>query len=349
MDQDTKQLRDHLKNKRRRERYLAEKSELLSQLAHARKAIDTFSRRRNVRPVALPWKDVAGSLAKACVESRLSLELLRQKYEQVYHISQCMSAWVGSMSRSQNVPVSNDMFKATVLMGDPIARRLGLDWFTQHMYHNTNRMEALSNFPSEGVVQDTTVISHENGMWEIHGRIQVECNYSLEATYAYLHDKIWEELRGETHISMSEILDEDTVKTIDAKMIYRRTAVSADESNYYVGREFVTKNRVVFLFGNFSQDALHPENIQWRPRMFWYIMDRLAPERTRIRLVLYNGPKVIEGKILTWKDDLKYTGEDISTIPEEEQFQKYQQLIVKEWQPMLDSDFELLNLRFLNE
>ncbi|OQS05540.1 hypothetical protein THRCLA_02355 [Thraustotheca clavata] len=338
-----RRLQDYYKNKRRRERYLTEKSELLAQLARARKTIDTFARRRNFSTSELPWKDIAGSLAQSCVESRLSLELLRQKYEQVYNISRCMYAWVGSMRSFQNVQISNDMCKATVLMGDPIARRLGLDWFTQHIYYNTNRMEQLCDFPSRGSVCDMTVVEQENGLCEIRGRIQLECSMSMEDVYSHLQDKIWVELRGDTQAVMSEILDEEIVKTIAPKMIYRRTALTADESKYYAAREFVTENRIVFAIGNFSQDALQPQNIQWRPRM--YIIDRLSQNRSRIRSIIYNGPKVIEDKIMTWKDDMEESGVDLSTIPAEEQFRRYRQHVLAEWQPIMECDIDTLNVK----
>ncbi|KDO25363.1 hypothetical protein SPRG_09188 [Saprolegnia parasitica CBS 223.65] len=153
-------------------------------------------------------------------------------------------------------------------------------------------------------------------------------------------------MRGDTHPCGTEFLDEELVREIDPRMIYRRTALTADESNYYVCREFVTENRIVFLFGNFNQDALQPENIQWRPRMFWYVLERIGPTETRIKALFYNGPKVVQGRVMTWKEDMcNDQGDDVPDMPDDLLFSEYQQSIDRDWRPMMTSDVEILTLR----
>ncbi|OQR89200.1 hypothetical protein ACHHYP_06424 [Achlya hypogyna] len=337
-------LRNRAKQKRKRARFLGERERLLAQVAEMQLVL---SQPRSGSSSLLPWKDVAGGLAQASVESRLSLEALRDRCERLYMLGQSMGRWVESLTRRSNIPeVVRPFTTMTVqLLADPDARRLGLDWYTQHLYHNTDRMLALCAFPSEGVVRDISVMDHEHGVSDILGRIQIDCALSLDDTYAALHTKIWDELRGDTQASWSEFLDTELVQSIDPKMVYRRTAIAADESNYYVGREFKSENRIVFLFGNFSQDELQPENQRWRPRMFWYVLERMGPTQTRIKLVLYNGPKVHCGVIVPWKADVDWAGGDASSIPEHEQFVRYQRWVNQDWKAMLESDFAVLTLQ----
>ncbi|KDO21958.1 hypothetical protein SPRG_12822 [Saprolegnia parasitica CBS 223.65] len=335
-------LRNRVKQKKRRDRYLNERERLLAQVTEMRSVLTELGHKQVVPTSLLPWKDVAGSLAQASVEARLSLQVLRDRCEAMYRLGRVMSAWVGSMSRRNNVPDVGRPFTSTpiVLLADAASRKLGLDWFTQHMYYNTDRMQQLCAFPSSGTVRDISVVDHENGVSDILGRIQIDCDLPLEATYAALHDKIWDELRGDTQAAMSEFLDADIIKSIDAKMVYRRTALTADESNYYVCREFATQDRIVFLFGNFSQDALQPENVRWRPRMFWYCLERLGAGHTRIKQILYNGPKVVHNQIVPWTSDADWISESFSDDP---QFQQYERWVNKDWQPMLESDFAVLS------
>ncbi|OQS03977.1 hypothetical protein THRCLA_03744 [Thraustotheca clavata] len=340
-------LRNRLKQKRHRDRYLNEKSQLLGEISKMTHALNQLKHRHVFPTTLLPWKDVAACLAQASVESRISLEFLKERCESMHEIGRVMSLWVGAMTRFNNIPMVPDSLAPvpTILLADPVARKLGLEWFSLHMYHNTDRMVEQCAFPTTGNVSDMLVLDRGEGLADILGRIQVDNDMSLEESIGALHDKIWAEMRGDTHPCPTHILDTELVQAIDPKMLYRRTALDEEESNYYVCREFKSENRVVYLFGNFNQDALQPLNLLWRPRMFWYIFERRGKKSTRINAIFYNGPKVDRGQVRTWKKVLHNVGIDVQKIPEEKQFSEYKQLIHCTWTPLIKSDLELLTLQ----
>ncbi|OQR85095.1 hypothetical protein ACHHYP_12286 [Achlya hypogyna] len=337
--------RNRMKQKRHRERFNSERARLRAQIAELGAVVATLQ--KTGEPL-LPWKEVAAGLAQASVESRLSLEAVRYKCEAMARHIRCMSAWVAAMTRPPMYSSCQHLLgpAPTMLLADRDARRQGLDWFTQHLYHNTDRMLHESGLHNaSGSLQDMLVVNRGNGLADILGRIQVDNPLSLEDTVAALQDKLWAELRGDTHPCGAEILDEELVRSIDPKMVYRRTALNPEESNYYVCRQFSTENRVVFLFGNFNQDALQPVNLVWRPRYFWYVLERRGARQTRIKAMFYNGPKVVHGRVLTWKDEIKQDGVDLGAGPDDAQFWQYQQHIDEDWRPLMDCDYKLLTLQ----
>ncbi|KDO18678.1 hypothetical protein SPRG_15203 [Saprolegnia parasitica CBS 223.65] len=341
--------RNRLKQKRHRDRFTTERSQLLSQLAELRDVVATLATRLPVpAPTStscLPWKDVAAGLAQANAESRLTLQVLRDANASMQDLACTLATWVGQSVPSPSQLDDNPLrgLTALTLPADPEARKRGLDWYSQHLLFNTDRMLQLCGFPSKGTLHDVLVTDDaESGLSDILGRIQIEYNLPLHKTYSALADKIWGELRGDTHVSMSEFLDTETTAAIDPKMLYRRTPLGPRESNYYVCREFASDDRIVFLFGNFSQDVLHPINHMWRPRLFWYVLERVAPNQTRVRTMLYNGPKVVHGKVMTWRDDLlrieQFAKCSAASSTTSHAFARYQHLVVQHgWQAFLDS------------
>ncbi|KDO18677.1 hypothetical protein SPRG_15202 [Saprolegnia parasitica CBS 223.65] len=129
-------------------------------------------------------------------------------------------------------------------------------------------------------------------------------------------------------------------QSIDPKMVYRRSPMDADESNYYVSREFASEDRIVFLTGNFNQDALQPVNEMWRPRMF--LLERVGPSKTRLRWVSCTGPRIDRGVPMTWREDMASLDLDVSDLSDDAQFTQYQHVLERSWMPLLVSDFAFL-------
>ncbi|OQR89829.1 hypothetical protein ACHHYP_20242 [Achlya hypogyna] len=127
-------------------------------------------------------------------------------------------------------------------------------------------------------------------------------------------------------------------------MTYRREVLCTRESNYFVSREFATENRVVFLYGNYYQDERCAHNPEWRPRMFWYILERTGPATSRLRVVYYNAPYVIDNKLVLWRDELAQDGVDFTGLSEEGQFRRFKTIIMQACNPKISEAFNALRI-----
>ncbi|OQS03975.1 hypothetical protein THRCLA_21010 [Thraustotheca clavata] len=86
-----------------------------------------------------------------------------------------------------------------------------MDWFTQHLYHNTDRMVQFAKFPINDKLSNLKVVdvNDGDGEYNVIGRIQNMYDMSLKQTYEALREQIWSTLRGDTKLDVSEILDHD--------------------------------------------------------------------------------------------------------------------------------------------
>ncbi|OQR96486.1 hypothetical protein THRCLA_07270 [Thraustotheca clavata] len=319
-------LRNRLKQRRHKARFVSERKILKEQVANL--SIMLTSCQQNPRLSSLPWQDVALALKEATSEALTTQAELQKKHRHLQQLAWSAMALATSLTRQNNIPTNLQSFswERTSMPVDTTGRKLCLDWYTQHMYYNTDRMLSNGCFPSSGSVADVLVQDCGNNCVDVIGRVQVEYNIPLKAAYDALAKRIWGILGGDSMAFTSEYLDGNITSSIDEKMIYRRMAVSASDSRYYAAREFKTEDRVIFLLGNLAQDELHPKNHTWRPRKFWFVLERNGSERCRLRFMWYNGPYVVQDQIMEWKHHLALTEEEYSEKIGElsiNQFQKY--------------------------
>ncbi|OQR87073.1 hypothetical protein ACHHYP_09570 [Achlya hypogyna] len=318
-------LRNRLKQQRHKARYINERDLLQDQVAQLTALLATW--RPHPRLATLPWRDVAAGLADAVDEAQTTRAALQRRYAVLQDLMRGALLVGASISRHNNVPTSAMDFawECMTLATDPTARRLGLDWYTKHMYHNTDMMLERSRFPSDGAVSDVIVDECGNDCVDVFGRVQVNHNVSFEEAYAILAPRINTLLRGDSMAHTSAFLDQQITSEIDPTLVYRRMAVSGDDSRYYVSREFATEGRVVFLLGNLAHDELQPANQTWRPRRFWYVLERHGTG-CRVRFMWYNGPYVVDGQLVPWASHVALTeneyGERINA-KSPAQFQSY--------------------------
>ncbi|OQS00995.1 hypothetical protein ACHHYP_02024 [Achlya hypogyna] len=343
--EDVERVRNRLKQRRHRARLMRKRKELLAEIDELQKVLYRLVRRGNVPPTLLPWPEVAASLGAAATKAQYTCTQLRFHSRRMLHLVRAMTSWVTSIVRSRNLPQSGSLVALVTLSAEPVARRVGLDWFTQHMYHNTQRMLQLSAFPVGGPVLDILPFDCGNDISDTVRRLQIMYDAPLCTVYTVLRGKIWSKLRGDMYPWASEVLDNDMVQSIDANMLYRRSPLDAEESNYYVCREFANDDHAVLLVGNLHQDATQPRNERWRPRMFWYVLESVGPETARLRMMSYSGPQLVNGVVLTWQDELASAGEDVSGLSAGEQFTRYQALVGPEWQSLLESDRAFFTLK----
>ncbi|OQR85090.1 hypothetical protein ACHHYP_12292 [Achlya hypogyna] len=182
-------LRNRKKQQRHRERLTAERDALQAEVMRLTHVLTTAARRREAETFAVV---------------KAALIALRAKYTATRHTSQTMITWVTAMIPQPGTPMG---WSKLTLMADPTTRKLGLDWFTQHMYHNTDRILAYSGLPSAGSVSDAVLVDAVGGHVDIVGRIQTDYALPLEVAYDALRGRIWSMLRGDMSEDLSEFMD----------------------------------------------------------------------------------------------------------------------------------------------
>ncbi|KDO17408.1 hypothetical protein SPRG_17157 [Saprolegnia parasitica CBS 223.65] len=211
-----------------------------------------------------------------------------------------------------------------------MARRTSLDWFTQRLYHNTDRMLARTSFPSTPMrVMDHVEIDHGNGLLDRIARLQVDVALSLEDTYAAMRTAIWSTLRGDNAPVSTTYLDHEMVESIDVNMYYQRMRTPTNNCQYNVGREFKSHDRIVFLVGN-VRPAADPNatHVGWRSRLAWYILERLGPLTTRVRVLLYNAPCInANGEYMTWHEEHCKIDCSFCHVPEADRWTTHQRFM----------------------
>ncbi|OQR98546.1 hypothetical protein THRCLA_21881, partial [Thraustotheca clavata] len=220
---------NRMKQKRLRHRYLLEKQQLQDQAQNLTERLSMIK-----------VKDIIMFTTR---------KNLLNEYQSTRNLAQMLTEWVAS-----TVPRTLSQLLAwvnTALFADREARKLGMDWYSQHLYHNTNRMVEFAGFPSDNKLADFNVVEVSNGKHNLIGRIQYTYDMPLEQTYEALKGRIWSALRGDTAPHVSEFLDQDLTHAIDKEMLYRRAVLSVDEANYYICRVFYSEDRIIFSIGYF--------------------------------------------------------------------------------------------------
>ncbi|KDO18680.1 hypothetical protein SPRG_15205 [Saprolegnia parasitica CBS 223.65] len=164
---------NRLKQKRFRERSITERDALQAEVYQLRNVLRALQKRRTKVPRA-----PTTALQPLCAQ---------------------LASWVAS---------SVEGYRGVTLVADAVGRKVGLDWFSQHLYHNTERLLQTCAFPHDG-----SAVAEPIRVWETSASLELlvchqhDFEKSLEATYESLHDTIWAHLRGDTAANVSEFLN----------------------------------------------------------------------------------------------------------------------------------------------
>ncbi|RHY28149.1 hypothetical protein DYB32_006942 [Aphanomyces invadans] len=158
-------------------------------------------RRRRKHDFMLSWQQVALALRTSARDAMVTHRDLDNKVEAHREALQRLQAWV-ALATTNAVPmhppwgVANMSLARMPLVKHPIARRHGLDWLTQLMFHNTDAILATYQFPPilsthaapcfrlvvEDRASDGSVAVVSQYMKVFHGAIEavVRCVYDRE-------------------------------------------------------------------------------------------------------------------------------------------------------------------------
>ncbi|OQR82130.1 hypothetical protein THRCLA_11112 [Thraustotheca clavata] len=291
--------RNREKQERRKERYCKERDELEDQIEHLNRVVATYALK-----LSLSWKDVALGMLDGSRHVQQSNAYLKRKYAERKRVAFALWKWTLSLSRRGNSAELPLPWNRLRLMADPSARKHGLDWYSKHIYHNTDALLAFEATNTRGFVVDTIVRYGGNDLSDIICRGQLDYDLPLEQVYKTGKHKIQALSKARLVPFFCDEISPEITSTIDSSMSYRRIVVSPTESLMYVTREFASRDRIVVVMGTFADDDILPQSPRWQPRMAWHILECTGPKSTRLTVMTYNGPYFEHDKMHTWKECL---------------------------------------------
>ncbi|EQC25504.1 hypothetical protein SDRG_16628 [Saprolegnia diclina VS20] len=305
--------RNRRKQQRHRDRNSTERKALEGQIYMLQQYI------RHYKPhagTALPWNEVASVFAAASADAHSINDNLRQQCKQLRQLGNTLTTWAKAMERSQYPPEPNEPFlwRHVMLASDPTARKLSLDWYSQHLYHSTERILQYAQFPTNSIVADNLEVSSGDDLADLLLRMQYDIALPFEDAHARLHTSLVHFNRAINVGVDVTYLDEKLTCQVDPALSFYRVAMGP-RVDYCVSRYYTSTDRNVYTFGNLRHDeksSAGPSHV-WRPRMFWCTLDRIGPQTTRIRLLFYNGPIELNGRRLTWREELTTFVRDASS------------------------------------
>ncbi|KAH9115616.1 hypothetical protein AeMF1_010365 [Aphanomyces euteiches] len=239
------------------------------------------------RSTMLSWKDAAASLREESSISVSQNRQLKRKLREYHTLSVLMHGFVVQATPSGIWSTCN--LNHVRLHANPDARRHGLDWLTQVMYHNTDRLLEKYKFPARSPYSRLAdiAVEGEEGPLRFVQRYQVELGMSLEAVLplAISYFQTGASIENlEVHYKTKRFLDVELTR--DLNMTYD---VVIDQKTYSnegttrLCRAFYDSDRVILVTQNVPDDETLPRRAKDSKDMTWVVLECLAPKLTVMR------------------------------------------------------------------
>ncbi|ETV90776.1 hypothetical protein H310_14512 [Aphanomyces invadans] len=235
---------------------------------------------------ALPWKDIAQELNEGVKVASSGLKMLKTQVETIATQVWAMKKWVvaNSVLKSgldSRVPTWRDV----TLLAHPTSRRLGKEWITLQMYHNTDRIFQQYGFPAldspETIDWDTESINIDGGDYTVYRR-QAKMAESLEDAIAFVDSTL---LSIQASYAEQHAISQTVVEIEGNTKQFAIVTPRQEFVNLLCG-EFSTPSRCVFVLQQILDDEACPHRgFRQRNRMFWHDVQELPSGRTVVRSV----------------------------------------------------------------
>ncbi|EQC38967.1 hypothetical protein SDRG_03922 [Saprolegnia diclina VS20] len=235
---------------------------------------------------ALPWAEVATALDVDNKEKLKKRKMLQLQHASYLHLVANMRAWVTRVL--PRAPV-DPPWRRTYLPLDANTRKLGIDWLTQLLLHNTDAMLAKYKFDAldpHAYSIDFGMSLSPDDLFEYVWRTQKEMQLPMEVVCAGLRRWMKQYTTGSVwaDVQSSELLHDDALETVQGATYAHTVRENPTETVNFLTREFHPHpDRVVFVGQNIHHDERVASSVHRRNRMFWYVVDRLGPNTTRFR------------------------------------------------------------------
>ncbi|OQS00986.1 hypothetical protein ACHHYP_02023 [Achlya hypogyna] len=317
--------RNTAKVQRYRKRLMATKNDLVAQVQRLQSLIRVHS-----LTAPLGWDDICNALASGTEEAQAENRALKAQRYELDQVIEAMTKWVMSMSRPslQTMLPEPLGWSRTSLSADRTSRKLGFDWYTQHLRSNTGRFFMQCSFPATGLANHLNILENDDDTFHFVWSYQREYALSVDEVYKGIRLPIWRKLRSDTSAFPIQMLDQELLDDIaTGKMMYRRVVISEKRTDVLLTREFNEPDgRVIFVSGNIHEDALLPESHYLRNRMFWHVLEPLGPHRTRLRVAWTISSFLSNNKPVTWEEEAAVLKRDIGVGSSEVRKRRYKEL-----------------------
>ncbi|KAF0699655.1 Aste57867_9800 [Aphanomyces stellatus] len=329
-----KRVRERLKMQRYRQRLVDKAVVLKEQVHELEDQLAALAVRR--RMSALPWEIVADVMREERCISALTQSSLQTQCEVHTTIIHAMKRWVAkAMSIPSSPSNTSQSWHHVTLMAHPASRKLGFDWITQRLFHSTDYMLERMAFPSsdfDGILGDFTIDGSNPDCFQYVWRSQIDVIAPLEAVRdLFARPNLRDQMTGNrptvgVHPTALTMKDHELLHDIGATYVHSRW--SAATHVHFLAREFNQPHRCVLVAQNIHADECLPSMPpNHRHRTIWLVLDRVAPDRTRVRALCINSHTLArDAGHVSLQDEARTWGCDVSSIHDETtQVQRFNQ------------------------
>ncbi|KAH9103722.1 hypothetical protein LEN26_006962 [Aphanomyces euteiches] len=285
----------------RREKVRVESIELRDALQALERELHQLNHRaEKPMDLLLEWHDVAQALEDDKMRTVEERTQLMTQVKQLKRLYARLSQWISTAFVTQD-PTST--FHAVGLclnhvnlLAPPDCRKHGLDWLTLVLGHNTESMFQKYAFythtmstSDDGLLAASRVDLDALDVLQIGLEINLPGN--LSAAHAAVHEHVVKPLSNTDHFEGSAILiDRELAGQISTSMSYvRRTyerGLLRVQNILYRTFHDAPRKRIVIVGQNIPQDeAFGDANAVNIKTMTWVVLDQIAPQTTRLRLL----------------------------------------------------------------
>ncbi|CAK4082535.1 unnamed protein product [Aphanomyces euteiches] len=222
------------------------------------------------------------------------------------------------------------------LLEDPAARRLGFDWITQQLYHNSRRIFASNGFPATHDLFFSVDLGVDD-QFKVLIRHQRVVNVAFEdVTAAYRRFFIDSNGFG---YALLETNHGDETALHKMNMVYRRRNSGnpriGDVVQNYLHRQFVDENRSMLVARNILSDDKNPLGLFKRDAAGWIVVERISDTTTLVKECWTIHSLMRGNEFATWQEEEAFYNLDLRHIPEHLQFAEFQQAVFRQGQSVL--------------
>ncbi|KAF0720381.1 Aste57867_357 [Aphanomyces stellatus] len=289
------------KQERERKRHFLYRIEKKSEAAHLKQTqIELETKLQQLveasklrQPHILSWRDAAKALKDARDGAHVRNRQLRARIHIYERLVRDLSMWVQATD-GVSVPFSflpmiisltpqyicqrslnplSPTWRDVTLLANPESRKLGKEWITMQMFHNTDRVFQQHGFPSwdcddVDVYRDLDISFPESGGCLYTSRRHFVSSKSLEQSCDAVRRNCLSTLL--VHVNRVE-----TLREADANTQLLTVHTTNDEFLNILCGEFATPDRCTFVLRQIQRDDTQEGRFRQRNRMLWYDFFRL--------------------------------------------------------------------------
>ncbi|ETV93924.1 hypothetical protein H310_12267 [Aphanomyces invadans] len=227
----------------------------------------------------LSWEDIAITMREARDVAVVENHRLHQQIQHVRTLMNDMRRWVQS-TRTVSPCHANATWRNFTLLRHPESRKVGMEWITQQLYHNLDNVQKQYGFPpmfSTVTEDDLNVVFDDDGCYQFIRRHELFMQHSLDELRGVMQADIWQFMINYARLHVCS----DTPHVA----IRHQTLDGAYEQSNFLSREFIDGDRIVYVGQQIHEDEDAPTMKLQRHRHVWYILQRISPTVTKIRML----------------------------------------------------------------